>query len=599
MAINISQHLKKEYWKRRINADTPNVEPPTLNEYYVKPYEFMPGVTEQLLTQENFMRENSPLAHDINSRFMSMRPVYDVEEVTVTDADGNIKTEPQWRVVGFDPVETVRFALQKRINLSKAAFMAGNGFWISHEDKNHDDATLLSSWKDSAGLDLAWLELVQSCFLTGDGAIYQYVQNNQLKFHVFSYLKGDTLFPDYDENRNFVLYRLYTLRGKRAVDIYSTTSIQTWIEGDKEESKEQNWLSRFGGWFRKGLDWGSSKLSEDGWRCVSDTKVQTPDGMNPVVYWRIDDIPSGIANADISALEKAASFVADGVKSVSQPILFLKATNIESLPEQDSTGKRIGVKGAVDEIAAADAKFLVPPDLSNIATIDLSNKEKSIRLSTLSVDITPEIFRSSDPSSASIKLLFSDTLIWCKNMFVQFYPGLCDLVEVFKALVAKIEIGKGKGGESIASMRTSCGCEFWIPQNDSEMLKRELDQVAYRVKSRKAAMSDIGSQHMEDYEQILKEWREELDLKARVPAEAQAQVDEKYAHLNADKINQQELKSELEPESNTDNQSVIPSKQVQDDERQLNDLTKNIDKDPEDNINLHIDNAAQGKSITH
>lgn len=469
------------------------------------------------------MREVEPSSHDINSRYMSLRPVYDVRERKVENEDGTTTTEPEWYVAEFEPKETVRFGLQKRINTSKAAFMAGNGFWVCHEDKDHDLGETLNSWKDSAGLNLAWQELVQSCYLTGDGAIYLYVYNGQLRFQVFSYLKGDVLFPDFDENRNSVIYRLYTLRGKRAVDIYSTTRIQTWVEGDKDSEKEQSWINRFGGWFAKNMNWKSAKISEDRWRCIADNPVQTPDGVNPCVYWRVPDIPSGIAQEEICKLESAASMVADEVRSTVQAILLLKATNIESMPQKDSTGKIIGVKGTVDELAAADAKYIGRPNLSDIATIDLNTKKESIMQSTMSVTIAPDIFRASDPSSASIKLLFTDTIIWCKNEFVHLYPGLVDLVEAFKHLVAKIE-----GNGDIATMRTSCGVDFWIPQNDSEVLKRELDQVSYRVKSRKAAMADIGSQHVEDYEQILKEWKEELDLKTRIPAVAKAEVQTEY-----------------------------------------------------------------------
>ena len=107
-------------------------------------------------------------------------------------------------------------------------------------------------------------------------------------------------------------------------------------------------------------------------------------------------------------------------------------------------------------------------------------------------------------------------------------------------------------------MRTSCGCDFWIPQNDSEVLKRELDMVAYRLKSRKSAMSDAGNSHVEDYEQIIKEWKEELDIKARIPAVAKAEVQEKYG----------------EPQ-------------------------ETIEVEEEDNDNKpKIDNSAKGKSIT-
>ncbi|MCM1066397.1 MAG: phage portal protein [Muribaculaceae bacterium] len=521
--MNIQDHLKKEFWKRRVNPDAPEKHQPANSELYAHPCANRMEVDYAYYTQEDFLRENEPSAHDINSRYMSLRPVYDVREKKIEKEDGTIVTEPEWFVTEFEPKETVRFGLQKRINTSKAAFMAGNGFWVCHEDKDHELGEVLSSWKDSAGLNLAWQELVQSCYLTGDGAIYQYVYNGRLRYQVFSYLKGDILFPDVDENRNSVIYRLYTLRGKRAVDIYSTKRVQTWIEGDKESENEQSWIAKFGGWFAKNLNWASAKMSKDGWHCIADNPVQTPDGINPCTYWRVPDIPSGIAQEEICKLESAASMVADEVRSTVQAILLLKATNIESMPQKDSTGKVIGVKGSVDELAAADAKYVGRPNLSDIATIDLNTKEKSIMQSTMSVTISPDIFRASDPSSASIKLMFTDTIIWCKNEFVHLYPGLVEMVEVFKHLVAKIE-----GNGDIATMRTSCGCDFWIPQNDSEVLKRELDQVAFRLKSRKSAMSDIGNNHIEDYEQILKEWKEELDLKARVPAVAKAEVEKEY-----------------------------------------------------------------------
>lgn len=553
--IRISDHLKKEFWIRRVYPDAPTRHTPVNAEYYVAPCNF-DNSQYDFYTQEDFVRENTPSAHEINSHKMSTRPINGVEEVEITNEDGTVTKEARFYTAGFEPVEIVRFGKQKQINMSKAAFMAGNGFWVSHEDKTHNFGETLNSWKDSAGLDYAWLEVVQSCHYTGDGAIYLYIYNNQLRYQVFSYLKGDVLFPEIDENRNPILYRLYTLRGKRAVDIYSTTRVQTWIEDDKESEKTKSWIARFGGWFAKNLNWEDTVTSEDGWRRVADITVQTPDGINPCTYWRIADIPSGIAQEDICSMEKSASMVADEVRSTVQAILFMKATNIESMPQIDSTGKMVGVKGAVDELKAADMKYVNRPDLSNIATIDLSTKEKSIKQSTMSVDITPEIFRSADPSSAAIKLLFTDTIIWCKNEFVHLYPQLVEFVEVFKHLVAKLEINNG--GEGIATMRTSCGVDFWIPQNDTEMLRRELDQVTYRVKSRRAAMSDIGNNHVEDYEQIKTEWYEELDMKARVPAIAKAEVEKEYG----------------EPTETITVEEEMPR--------------------PQDNI----DNAASGKSIT-
>lgn len=527
--INISTHLKKEYWRRRVEPDAVERHIPMgAGDYYEMPHTSFDDDAFDNYTQEDFMRENTSSAHKINSKYMSLRPIYDVR--TKKDAQGNIlkdedgKPIKEWFVAEFDKLETVRYGLQRRINLSKAAHLAGNGFWITHENKNHQSGETLNSWKDTAGLDTAWQELVQSCFLTGDGAIYLYMYGGSLHYQVFSYLKGDVLFPDYDQDHNPVIYRLYTLRGKRAVDIYACDYIETWIEGDKESEKDQAWWVRFGGWFAKGLQWNSEVRSDDGWRRISHTQSQTPKGMNQCTYWRIDDIPSGVCEQEVCSLERAASFVADGVKSTSQAILFLKAANVESLPENDTTGKKIGVKGTVDELAASDAKFLAPPDLSSIANVDLNNKHDSILKSSMGVNITADVFRSGDPSTASMKLLFTDAIIWCKNIFPQFYPQLKCFVEVFKQLTDKVTESKGE----IATMRTSCGVDFWIPQNDSEVLKRELDQVSARVKSRQAAMSDIGNNHTEDYEQIRKEWEEELRMKAEIPAKAKAEVEAEY-----------------------------------------------------------------------
>lgn len=141
----------------------------------------------------------------------------------------------------------------------------------------------------------------------------------------------------------------------------------------------------------------------------------------------------------------------------------------------NSHRKTIGVRRSIDEQIHADAKFLGIPDFSNIATIDLANKKESILRSTLSTEITPGIFKSGADSSAAMLLLFTDEIIWEKNEMVPFYQDLKYLVEVLKALVAKIE-----ERWTIATMRTSCGVDLYMPRNETERLKMELDQFTAR-----------------------------------------------------------------------------------------------------------------------
>ena len=73
------------------------------------------------------------------------------------------------------------------------------------------------------------------------------------------------------------------------------------------------------------------------------------------------------------------------------------------------------MRRSIDELPHADAKILGIPDLSNIATIDLANKKESILRSTLSTEITPDIFKGGADSIAAMLLLFTDEIIWKKT----------------------------------------------------------------------------------------------------------------------------------------------------------------------------------------
>ena len=121
-------------------------------------------------------------------------------------------------------------------------------------------------------------------------------------------------------------------------------------------------------------------------------------------------------------------------------------------------------------------------------------------------------------------------------------------MELFKRLVGKLEgdpIGYG-------NLRLSVWQKIWIPQNESERVKIEIDQVVARVKSRKAAMQDIGNNFKGDYEQIKEEWEEEIRMKAEIPAEAKA----KYATSG----NEEGVEGEGKSEDTVDNR--LPGKSI-------------------------------------
>ena len=89
----ISPLLKKKVWKRLVTQDA-DIPPMIGADYYDVPVQMtFNGLRYQYLTEFDLMQESSEGAHEINSKYMSKRPIYDVEtrvvDVPVADANGN------------------------------------------------------------------------------------------------------------------------------------------------------------------------------------------------------------------------------------------------------------------------------------------------------------------------------------------------------------------------------------------------------------------------------------------------------------------------------------------------------------------------------
>lgn len=516
--MKITPHLKKELWKRLIHEGDSKASlfPAKGLTNYKTPMPTPIGQHYRYLTQIDFLNEIEPSAHEINADYLSLRPIKELVDTGLKDVNGTPIKE--WKITGYDNLETVRYGLQRRFAFSKASHFAGNGYWMSNEDKNKKELfEKLSSWKDSAGLNIAWMEIVLSCFQTGDAAIYMYQDGNEIEYKVFSFLYGDILYPEYDENRNFVLYREYLLNGKRAVDIYANTYVETWVQLDPEEEQNKSWAEKISGWFRNGIDWKTSKISEDGWRRIAHSESQIKGNINQVTYFRIPDIPSGVAQKDIEALERSSSYIAEEVKSTAMPELFIKATKVKSMPKRGSNGKVLGVMGDTEQIKVSDAKFLNPPDASNIAEIDLKAKKDSIMHSTMSVFIEPDILTSGSDSSTTIGIMFYPEVQFCQTIFPHFYKGLKQMTTVLKALADKID-----GFLGYSSLKTSVGYNVWLPTNKAEQVDNTTKLVYAGIISQQNARNELDLQYVDDERLIAKEAEDKLYRETYIPLKAKA-----------------------------------------------------------------------------
>lgn len=512
--MNIKEHLKKDYWVRRVTLDRSEIMPSLTSANYKRPVLADAEHAYLYLTQENLMDEVTPTAHKIFSKYLSQRPVY------APTGRKNEEGKEEWTIDHYDDVEQVALAMQWRMAMSKTSHFASDGFWTADESGKADEYNKFKSWLDYAGMQNAWIELVWSCFSTGDAAIYTYQRGNDIEYKVFSRWGGYTLYPDIDDQGNDVCWVEYTLKGKRAVDYYGIDSIDTWVYYNDKNEEDKKWLDKVKGLLKNWVN--GDVVSEDGWKRISHKPTQVGNDLCQLTYFRVNDIPSGIVEPLIQSLEKACSYVAEEVKSSAFPQLFIKSATITSLPPMDANGKVLAVKGDVETLKASDAKFLESPDASNIATLHLTTLRDEIYHASQSVIIDPEVLKSGADSSATMKILFTPEIQWCQVMWVQFYQPLRRMVEVFKRLVGKVE----GNPLSFADLRVSVGQKIWIPQNRAEEVDTTCKMVYARVLSRESAISELGLNYIGDYEKIQQEWEDEIELKARIPAEVKAKFGE-------------------------------------------------------------------------
>lgn len=519
--MNIEEHLKKPYWKRRVVGDKPTALPKETKYFYEEVQDvFTPF---QYLTEEDLLREIEPTAHNINSQYQSTRPVK--EPADKLDDQGNVmrdaKGRPirEWKIVRYDDLETVRYGLQKRIATVKRSHFAADGFWIGQEGSNinqkqHNDFDTLNSWKDRADLDTALMEITEN-FECGDCGIYIYITpDNEIDYIVYNFKRGYRIFPDLDENRNPRYFVLYTIRGKRAVDIHTVDGVSTWIE-PLDIDKDDSWFAKVKGWFKV----NRVERSEDGWIKVSERPAQIGQGLMQFFYFRMPDIPSGVVQQDIEGFERSASFVAEGVKNTTFDTLFIKAKDIVNLPAIGTAGSVIGVKGNVEELKAADAKRIAPSNISDVASIDLKNKLNSILHATMSVIVEPDILRSGADSSSAMRLCFVSEIQWCQTMWPYFSHELRSLMRSFKYLVAKVE-----RNPDIAALKISVGQNIWIPANRGEQVDQTTKMLYAGIISQENARHELDLQYPGDVEMVRKEAEEKLYRETYVPLKAKAEA---------------------------------------------------------------------------
>lgn len=532
MEINyIEPLLKKKPW-RRLLADDVIPRSITNGEYYDLPDE-PGGLNYQYLSNEDLLKESVESAHAINSNLYSSRPVWDVieKEVEFINDQGVVekKTVMEEVIVGYDNVETVRAGDPEMILKQKASHLGKNGIELADECGEDKEAfDILCSYMDSAGITNLWIDLLYAAGKCGDAAAYIYRKgkSQDVAYEVFSPEDGNRLFPNKDEKGHDVMVRMYELNGRTAVDIHAPGEVSTWVKGDVEVkdpvvgSNHKSWWQTVKDWFRGDR---TLKKSKDGWTCVNVQESQIDEHTLQMVYLRFPDSFIGVAMQNINALDRALSYTSDKMRSTAFAKFMVKAFKIKDLPPLSSGEEVIGFEGDAETLKASDAKYVTPPDISNIAPINIKNIEDAIMKATMSVDLPPEILKSGADSSQTLKILLRREQQWCHIMWPKAYPAALHTVDIMKAMVDKIK----KGGGRFTGLRTSIWNTPWIPL-DEDALADRVSKLSYAsLISQKNGRRELRLQYVDDEEQIKKEQENKIyrDEYIRLKAQADAKRD--------------------------------------------------------------------------
>lgn len=328
----------------------------------------------ELLTQADFMREFDVNSHNINSIKYYPNPLS-------KDSNGKLYQKIKSRVaVGF----------QSRIHTKRLTALIGNN--VSHRlIRGFNSSAAAQDWLadfregwEEKNIEVAIHKAISSDGKTGDCAICFYLSKNKVGWRVFSFEKGDILYPHYDRlTGELTLFgREYTEDdGEDKVtflDVWDETSYIRYKKSLKDDKQE--WM-------------------------VDEKKQPHLFPTCPIAYHRYGGPFWSPSQNLIENYELSLSQFCENNAAYALRILYTIGEEMEVISSLDGTPQRIDSSDPNAKIG-----YLEPAEASASFERQLSILEKDIMRGSFAVE-TPEIKSGSDMSSLTVKMLFADSYL--------------------------------------------------------------------------------------------------------------------------------------------------------------------------------------------
>lgn len=438
-------------------------------------------------TQDDFLREYDVTSHAINSIAYYPNLIFVAGDGAPTPSKVKAKIRTRTAV-----------AWQARIHTKRVIALTGYDpdITIARTDTGESAQRDLARFKEGwmlKNMDCGVGQAISADLKVADTAFCGYLDNGKFGYRVFSYDKGDTLYPHYDPMTG----RLKVFGRKFRAE----------ITNDKGETETISYLDV---WDEANyIQYRTATLTElernpkDEWVVSVKPKKHNYHDI-PVAYHRYG-APCWANSQDLcDQYELAISQLAENNAQYALRILYALGAEFDMEGTVDGTPTMINSTDPNAKIG-----FLEPADSSKSFELQLNTLAKEIMRCSFAVE-TPEIKSGSDISSLTVKALMADSYLKAVDDAREYQPFLDEIVRIFI---------DGYGVESelrsqFLELHVRAKLQPWVFLSETEVVSTVVQLVTAGVLSKQSATEYIyetlGLGTVDEAKRILQEAHDEL-----------------------------------------------------------------------------------------
>lgn len=449
--------------------------------------ELKKGRLDPVPDAETYARQLDPAKHDVmdpvkrRDRWVKTDPSDPNQESGDEDARAghtiNVTKATDGTTWRQEKVARVAVALQKLIVKRAVAFIFGNPVQLDAEPEGDAEKEVLQALKKALKKTKSKTlnrRIARQIFSATEAAelwytvpapknnLYGFEANYKLRSMIFSPLKGDTLYPYFDETGDMVAFsREFSIKDAEGVErkyfeTYTAENTYRWQQKD------------------------------EGWVLLEGFPKKNPIGKIPVIYGRQPETEWADVQALIDRLEKLLSNFAETNDYHASPKIVTKG-NIVSFAKK-------GEAGAVIEMDPdGDAHYMTWDQAPESVKLEIETLLRLIYTITQTPDISWDSVKGLTVSGVALRLMFMDAHLKVEDKMEVFGDYLQRRYSVIQAFLKQLNAGNKEFGEACDSLTVEPIVKPFMLEDEKEKVEILLAATGQKaIASRKNAVQRLG-----------------------------------------------------------------------------------------------------------